>query len=46
MGGFRGGRFGGGRWSGGFKGRCFHYNEVGHQSFMYPKLIDLDKKGE
>ena len=38
-----GGRFGGKRGSGFFIGRCFDFNEVGHQSFRFPKWIDLDK---
>ena len=45
-GGYRGGRFGVGRKIGGFRGRCFHCNEVGHQSFKCPKWIDLDKGKE
>ena len=36
-GGYRGGRFGGGRGSNVFTGRCFHCNEVGHLSFRCPK---------
>ena len=35
-GGYRGGRSGG-RGNGVFMGRCFNYNEVGHQSFRCPK---------
>ena len=43
---FRGGRFGGGRGHGVFTGKCFHCNEVGHQSFKCPKMNDSDQGRE
>lgn len=42
----RGGRFGGGRGSGTFQGKCFNFNEVGHKSFRCPKWIESDKGKE
>ena len=38
-GGYRGGRSGG-RGNGVFIGRCFTYNEVGHQSYRCPKWLE------
>ena len=42
----RGGRFEGWGGSGGFRRRCFHCNEVGHESFKCPRWIDPNKAKE